>query len=203
MRAVRTELVTLYKKLNLVILVGTDVRSSFFRRDLSRHDVRRQNNNYRRTTTQIRAKKIDTVSKGQKTFTRHFRPHLYATVPWLCGCSQLNKLFCWPCILFSKEKTTWTTSGYDDLHNFHKSGKRHSNAVAHILSLKNLELFGKNQRTEFSLSEQHRLSVRHNEQVWKNRIMLTHLIRVVCVLGKLGLAFRGHDESETSVNRGN
>jgi hypothetical protein len=33
--------------------------------------------------------------------------------------------------------------------------------------------------------------------------MLTHLIRVVCVLGKLGLAFHGHDESETSVNRGN
>jgi hypothetical protein len=67
----------------------------------------------------------------------------------------------------------------------------------------NLKLLGKNQRIEFSLSEQHRLSVqRHNEQVRKNRIMLTHLIRVVCVLGKLGLAFRGHDESETSVNRG-
>jgi hypothetical protein len=32
--------------------------------------------------------------------------------------------------------------------------------------------------------------------------MLTHLIRVVCVLEKLGLAFRRHDESETSVNRG-
>jgi hypothetical protein len=32
--------------------------------------------------------------------------------------------------------------------------------------------------------------------------MLTHLIIVVCVLEKLGLAFRGHDESETSVNRG-
>jgi hypothetical protein len=55
-----------------------------------------------------------------------------------------------------------------------------------------------------SLSEQHRLSVqRHNEQVRKNRIMLTHLIKVVCVLEKLGLAFRGHDESETSVNRDN
>jgi hypothetical protein len=93
--------------------------------------------------------------------------------------------------LFSKEKTTWTTSGYDD-------------AVAHILSLKNLKLFGKNQRTKLILGEQHRLSVQHhNEQVRKNRIMITHLIRVVCVLGKLGLAFRGHDESETTVNRGN
>jgi hypothetical protein len=33
--------------------------------------------------------------------------------------------------------------------------------------------------------------------------MLKRLIRDICVLGKLGLAFRGHDESETSVNRGN
>jgi hypothetical protein len=32
--------------------------------------------------------------------------------------------------------------------------------------------------------------------------MLTHLIKVICVLGKLGLASRVHDESETSVNRG-
>jgi hypothetical protein len=96
------------------------------------------------------------------------------------------------------------TSSYDDLHNFHKSEKRHSNAVAHILSLKNLKLFGKNKRTEFSLSEQHRLSVQHhNEQVRKNRILFTHLIGVICVLGKLGLAFRGRDKSETSVNRGN
>jgi hypothetical protein len=101
------------------------------------------------------------------------------------------------------KKTTWTTSGYDDLHNFYKSEKRHSNAVAYILSWKNLKLFGKNQRIEFSLSEKHRVLVqRHNEQVRKNRIKLTHLIRVVCVLEKLGLAFRGHDESETSVNRG-
>jgi hypothetical protein len=47
--------------------------------------------------------KINTVSKGQKVFTRHLRMQLYETVPWLCGCSQLNKLFCWLCILFSKK----------------------------------------------------------------------------------------------------
>jgi hypothetical protein len=67
-----------------------------------------------------------------------------------------------------------------------------------------LKLFGKNQSFEFSLSEQHRLSVqRHNEQVREIRITFTHLIKSVCVLGKLELAFRGHDESETSDNRGN
>lgn len=148
--------------------------------------------------------KIDTVSKGKKIFTRHFRSQLYETIPWLCGCSHLNKLFCWPCFLFSNEKTTWNTTGYDDLHNIHKSEKRHGNSVAHIVAMKDLKLFGKNQRIEFSLSEQNRLTVqKHNEEVRKNRAILTHLIRVVCLLGKLGLAFRGHDESDTSTNRGN
>jgi hypothetical protein len=42
-----------------------------------------------------------------------------------------------------------------------------------------------------------------NEEVKKNRAVLAHLIRVVCVFGKLCFAFRGHDESVTSANRGN
>jgi hypothetical protein len=33
--------------------------------------------------------------------------------------------------------------------------------------------------------------------------MLKHLIRVICVPGNLGLAFRGYGEFETSVNRTN
>ena len=144
------------------------------------------------------------MSKGKKVFTRHFHCQLYESIPWLCGCTNLNKLFCWPCFLFSTEKTTWITIGYDDLHNLHKSEKRHTNSVAHIVAMKALKLFGKNRRIEFSLSEQNRLSVqKHNEEVKKNRSTLTHLIRVVCLLGKLRLAFRGHDESDTSVNRGN
>jgi hypothetical protein len=92
----------------------------------------------------------------------------------------------------------------NDVQNFYKAQKRQSNTVAHILSLKYHKLFGKNRRIEYSLSDQYHLAIeRHNEEVKKTRAVLAHLIRVVCVLGKLGLAFRGHDESVTSVNRGN
>jgi hypothetical protein len=59
----------------------------------------------------------------------------------------------------------------------------------------------KKQRTAFSLSKQHRLLSHHSEQVRKNRIMLTHLIKVICVSGKLGFAFYGHNEPQTSVKK--
>jgi hypothetical protein len=39
-----------------------------------------------------------------KTCTRHFNTSLYEAIPWLCGYDKLNKLFCWPCLFFSKEK---------------------------------------------------------------------------------------------------
>jgi hypothetical protein len=39
-----------------------------------------------------------------KTCTQHFNTSLYEAIPWLCGCDKQNKLFCSPCLLFSKEK---------------------------------------------------------------------------------------------------
>lgn len=36
---------------------------------------------------------------------------------WLCGCSQANKLFCFPCLLFSTSDSVWVKGGYCDLNN--------------------------------------------------------------------------------------
>jgi hypothetical protein len=43
----------------------------------------------------------------------------------------------------------------------------------------------------------------YNENVRKNRLLATYLIDVTLLLGKQELAFRGHDETEISVNQGN
>jgi hypothetical protein len=39
-----------------------------------------------------------------KTCTRQFNTKIYEAISWLCGCDKLNKLFCWSCLFFSKEK---------------------------------------------------------------------------------------------------
>ncbi|PNF14161.1 hypothetical protein B7P43_G13483, partial [Cryptotermes secundus] len=139
-----------------------------------------------------------------KSCTRHFNTSLYEAIPWLCGCDKLNKLFCWPCLLFSKEKHVFNSAGYNDINNIYKSGKRHGHSVNHIACLKEITLFGKNRRIEFSLSSQYKQSIeKHNEAVKQNRKFVGQLITAVCFLGSQGLAFRGHDESVASVNRGN
>jgi hypothetical protein len=43
----------------------------------------------------------------------------------------------------------------------------------------------------------------HNENVKKNREVLGRLINVTCFVAKQELAFRGHNESSTSLNKGN
>jgi hypothetical protein len=48
----------------------------------------------------------------------------------------------------------------------------------------------------YNLGDQFRLCIEsQNEQAKKHRAMLTHLIRVVYVFGKLGLTFSGHEIS--------
>jgi hypothetical protein len=61
--------------------------------------------------------------KGGRKVDRHFQTHLHKKVAWLCGCSEVNKLFFPPRPLFSKEKQTWTSAGSGDLHNLHKAEK--------------------------------------------------------------------------------
>jgi hypothetical protein len=73
-----------------------------------------------------------------------------------------------------------------------------------LLVLKELHCLVKNNRIELSLSSQYKQSIeKHNETVKQNRKILGQLITAVCFLGSQGLAFRGHEESGASVNRGN
>lgn len=64
-------------------------------------------------------------------------------------------------------------------------------------------LLGAN-RIEHALSEGCRLiAIKHNETVGVNRHILSRSIHVVCFLRKQEIAFRGHNESSSSINKGN
>ncbi|XP_065209889.1 zinc finger MYM-type protein 1-like [Planococcus citri] len=140
-----------------------------------------------------------------KRCVRHFNVNLYRENVFLCGCNHTKKLYCWPCVLFSTEQSTWSHYGFDDLNNFHKSYKRHTatTSVNHILCLKQMKQFGKN-RIEDGMNSQRKVAINtHNKTVKKNRKIVGCLVRVACFLSKQGLAFRGHNEKSSSTNRGN
>jgi hypothetical protein len=43
----------------------------------------------------------------------------------------------------------------------------------------------------------------HSKEIQRNRENLIAIIEIICFLGRQGIAFRGHDESDDSKNRGN
>ncbi len=140
--------------------------------------------------------------KGQK-IVRTFQTDWYKKKDWLCGCAELNRLFCFPCSLFGSSDNVWTNGGYCDLNNLPGAIAKHEKSVVHIQSQIALKTFG-HSRIDLALDEQRRLGISiHNEKVKKNREILKSLIDVVCFLGKQELAFRGNNEGESSSNRGN
>ena len=145
---------------------------------------------------------LPTLSTKTKNYTRHFQESWYSSFKWLCGCKSTQKLYCWPCILFSSDGV-WTKNGVSDMNNFLNLKNRHENSKEHITSAISLIKFGKS-RIDFSLSSAFKLSVeKHNEQVRKNRHIVSCLIDATCFLASQELSFRGHHETQDSDNRGN
>ena len=67
-----------------------------------------------------------------------------------------------------------------------------------------MENVGSECASGFSFSQAWRDEIqRHNEEVRQNREILKTVTEAVLYLSKQELAFRGHDESEDSLNKGN
>ncbi|CAI6376250.1 unnamed protein product [Macrosiphum euphorbiae] len=102
-------------------------------------------------------------------------------------------------------KSVWNNVGYYDLKNLSRGIQVHQTSKEHIhndLGLKNLE---KNSFTILDVVNEHGnlFKKNYNENVRLNRLFMEHLINLVLFLGKQELAFRGHDESSDSLNKGN
>ena len=78
--------------------------------------------------------------------------------------------------------------------------KKHENTRAHMDNSVKLAILGR-QNIAMQLDDCHRLSVRkHNEEVDKNRHVLSKIIDCVKFCGAFELALRGHDETDSSEN---
>ena len=85
----------------------------------------------------------------------------------ICGCIKRENVL----LAMSFIPSSWALTVF----NFHKSEKHHENTVAHILSLKHIELFGKSMKIEYSLNDIYQLSIgSHSEQVKKNICTVLH-----------------------------
>nr|XP_021325593.1 zinc finger MYM-type protein 1-like [Danio rerio]XP_021329268.1 zinc finger MYM-type protein 1-like [Danio rerio]XP_021330174.1 zinc finger MYM-type protein 1-like [Danio rerio] len=139
-----------------------------------------------------------------RAYTRGFSSTCYDKRSWLAGCDVSHAFYCFPCLLFQSPgtETLWTTTGVRDLKHLSEKCKRHESSRSHLDNAMRLQFFGKLSIFQ-QLDEGYRIGIRsHNEEVRKNRHILSRIIDCVKFCGAFELALRGHDESESSDNPG-
>ncbi|CAN1779064.1 Zinc finger MYM-type protein 1, partial [Linum perenne] len=139
---------------------------------------------------------------------RKFQQHWYKEFNWLEYSSTTHKAYCFPCFLFGEnEKSTSALlhDGFDGWKRVHQgkecvfrvhigtsSSSVHNRCVAYGIALMKPS-------THIDQVIQRISSVEIN----KHRLRLKATITVILRLALQGCAFRGHDESQSSLNRGN
>lgn len=142
------------------------------------------------------------ATSNKKAYSRSFNIEWYKKVPWLCGCDELNALFCFPCILFGGHDV-WTKTGYINLAKLKEKTTEHGNSARHITNSISLQMLGTT-NIATSLSSAFAKSIQaHNNEVTANRQILTQIMDCIIYLAKHEQALRGSDESADSTNRGN
>ncbi|CAH1997022.1 unnamed protein product [Acanthoscelides obtectus] len=146
-----------------------------------------------------------TAKVKDKVYIRNFKKSWYSEFAWLCGSYYLNKLFCVPCLIVSVKATVWSKYGFNDFGNVTRALRKHEGSSDHMRCALGFSKLKKNLTTiEDALRENSRLYIKQfNENVQLNRRFMELPIRAVLFLGKQELAFRGHNEETTSINRGN
>ena len=148
---------------------------------------------------------------GPEKYRRRFQHSWFELFPkWLEYSPTKNAVFCLPCYLFHKPsgnlgQNAFTVDGFNSWKKV-RNGERcaflsHEGKdfnSSHRVAEKRLDdLMNQPQHIDKVLNKQC-----HTEIV-NNRLQLKVSIDVVRVLALQGIAFRGRDESSTSVNRGN
>ncbi|CAH2281680.1 zinc finger MYM-type 1-like [Pelobates cultripes] len=144
---------------------------------------------------------LQTAKDRGKQYNRNFNPQWYKKKSWLCGSVTKSALFCFPCLLFGGDET-WTKTGVTDIKHLPVKAQKHEISSSHVENCLNFSMLG-TVGTGTQLNPYPLRSVRkHNEEVDKNRHILSKLIDCIRFCGAFELALRSHDESEYSSHHG-
>ncbi|XP_054711260.1 zinc finger MYM-type protein 1-like [Uloborus diversus] len=111
--------------------------------------------------------------------------------------------FCYYCRLFCCEKSgrgedNFTRKGVSNWKKAFEKFRKHEKSEMH---LKSLQFWNEKKISGNTICGN--LSYAHTKQVQQNRTYLRFVIETILFLGKQCLALRGHDETMSSLNKGN
>jgi hypothetical protein len=151
--------------------------------------------------------KIPLKQFGNNAKKRAFSKSWYINYNWLEYKESKDLAFCFYCFLFKEPGRAeifgydvFSKTGFNDWKHAYKALPEHVGGVssAHNKCVKHFDDF-QNQRQ--SISSQLSRATEEAEELY--RIRLTSSLECSKFLIARGMAFRGHDESSTSLNRGN
>lgn len=136
---------------------------------------------------------------------RAFSKIYYTEFKWLEYSIQSDRVFCFCCRNFGikgpmYDGEAFTVTGFNNWKKFGEKGKKHNSSKFHIENFCKWNEYEKSKKTG---TVHTKLSSAYYEQVNKNREYIKILADIVLCLCRQGLAFRGHDETISSENRGN
>ena len=139
---------------------------------------------------------------------RSFNPKWFSTYSWLEYSIERDAAFCFPCRHFSakagKNEDVFTNNGFSDWK--HAAGKNgilqgHAGCHSHVLAMQSWNQYKQNKKLGTSI-ENH-LDPTRCKQICNNRHYLRSIAETLLLTSRLEISFRGHDESKSSLNRGN
>jgi hypothetical protein len=114
----------------------------------------------------------------------------YEKVDWVAGCETRNKLYCWPCLLFSNKLEVWNKQGFLDFNLLSSAQQKHSKSQTYVPCYLELKLSGKQQKVYLLPDAQcWNDIIKHNEQVKKKRVILCQFIDAVHSLANQNFRF--------------
>lgn len=119
---------------------------------------------------------------------------------WLAYSQFNDKIYCFSCMLFGLVKAKQNKlvlTGTRDWKHITSRMLNHESSKEHLESEISRCQYSNNNRLDVSF----RLTT--NNQIAENREIVRVIFEILLYLGKQNIAFRGHDESLTSKNRGN
>lgn len=141
---------------------------------------------------------------------RSFSSKYFENSPWLEYSIKQNAVFCFPCRNFSKgkgnlighESDLFISKGFSNWKKIKEKLDKHGSCRNH---LENMEKWTNFQETKKSGADavSFQLSTTHRDHIMKNRKYIKSIANIALLLARQGLAYRGDQEDETSLNKGN
>ncbi|XP_042437244.1 zinc finger MYM-type protein 1-like [Zingiber officinale] len=138
---------------------------------------------------------------------QHFQYGWFAQFPWLDYSKAKNSAFCFPCYLFDKCSSKYVTFTHEGFQDWKRVKERKKCPFAqHEGNMNSLHNFAMKKWNNL-VDSSHRIVKVINkvtsQEILSNRLRLKTSIESMKWLAMQGCAFRGHDESIHSTNRGN